>query len=99
MFVSPLRRGTSQALPQARLDIELGGGFETRLQMPLLRVMQPTGGSVPGAGQFSVALQYLLAGSQSADYAISVATRMEVPSGDSKIIGTETQIMPTVLVE
>ena len=67
--------------------------------MPLLRVTEPTGGSVPGAGQFSVALQYLLAGSQSADYAISVAIRMEVPSGDSKIIGDETQIMPTVLVE
>jgi hypothetical protein len=99
MFVSPLSQGTSQALPQARLDIGLGGGFETTLQMPLLRVTEPNGGSVLGAGQISVALQYLLAGSQSADYAISLATRVEVPSGDSRIAGNETQIMPTVLVE
>lgn len=99
MFVSPLVQGSSQALPQARLDIGLGGGFQATLQEPLLRVSEPNGRSVFAAGQFSVALQYLLAGSASARYAISVATRVEVPSGDSKIVGNETQIMPIVLVQ
>ena len=98
LFVSPLGKGR-WALPQTRLDIGLGGGLQTTLQLPLLRITEPNGGSIFGAGQFSAALQYLLAGSASADYAMSIATRVEVASGDSRLAGNETQIVPSVLLE
>lgn len=50
-------------------------------------------------GQFSVALRYLLAGSPTAKYAISVSGRLEVPTGNSTIVGNATQLMPMVLAE
>src|SRR5690348_10391560 len=86
--------GTStQAIPESRLEVGLGRGFETVLQMPLLRVSEPNGGSVLAGGQFSAALRYLIAGSAAGKYAISVAGRLEVPTGDSQIVGNQTQLM------
>lgn len=101
-FVSPIDPSTgttSQALPVSRLEVGLGRGWETVLQMPLLRVSDGKGDSVLAAGQFSMALQYLLAGSPGARYAISVSGRLEVPSGDSAVVGNQTQLMPSVFAE
>jgi hypothetical protein len=101
-FVSPIGQTTgasAQAIPETRMEVGLGRGFETVLQMPLLRISEPNGSSVLAGGQFSVALRYLLAGSLSAKYAISVSGRLEVPSGDSTIVGNFTQLMPMVLAE
>ena len=62
-------------------------------------IAKPNGGSIIGGGQVSAALQYLIAGSVSAGYTQSFAVRMEAPSGDSAIVGDQTQIMPTALAE
>lgn len=98
-FVNSTARVNSQVVPESFLEIGLGHGFETVLQWPLLQVSQADGSSVLAAGQFSIALRYLLAGSPTARYAIAIAGRVEVPSGDSRIVGNETQLMPTVLAE
>ena len=90
---------SGQAVPEAFVEVGLGRGFETVLQWPVLRVSEPGGASVLAGGQFSVALRYLLAGSANGRYAISVAGRLEVPTGDSAIVGNETQLMPAVLAE
>lgn len=98
-FVNSTQRVTSQVVPESFLEIGLGRGFEMVLQWPLLRISEPDGSSVLAAGQFSVALRYLLAGSSTGRYGLAVAGRVEVPSGDSRIVGNETQLMPTVLAE
>ncbi|HXE15235.1 MAG TPA: hypothetical protein VN633_24130 [Bryobacteraceae bacterium] len=101
-FVTPIAQDTgvqAQALPVTRLEIGLGRKFETIFQIPVLRLSQPNGSSVLGVGQFSVALQYLLAGSPDGKFAVAVAGRLEVPSGDSAIVGNNTQLMPAVLTE
>ena len=101
-FVNPVGATTgasSAALPESLLEIGLGRGLEAAMMEPLLRISEPNGRSVLAAGQFSIALRYLLAGSAGAKYAIAIAGRLEVPSGDSAIVGNETQLMPTVLAE
>ncbi len=101
-FVSPLGEtsGTStQAVPVSRLELGLGHGLETVFQIPLLRASQPDGSSVHGGGQFSVTLRYLFLGSQSSRFAIAIAGRLEVPSGDSALVGNATQLMPMLLSE
>jgi hypothetical protein len=90
---------STQALPEARFELGLGRGFDTVLQMPLLRVSEPDGSSVLTGGQFSIALRYLLAGSPSGKYAVSLWGRLEVPTGNSTVVGNTTQLMPMVLVE
>jgi len=90
---------STQAIPESRLEVGLGRGFETVLQMPLLRVSEPNGSSVLAGGQFSAALRYLIAGSPSGKYAISVAGRLEVPTGNSQIVGNQYQLMPMLLGE
>ena len=57
LFVNPVGPGISQALPQARLEIGFGQGFQTIVQMPLLRIAEPNGGIILGGGQVSAALQ------------------------------------------
>jgi len=82
-FREPMDASTgtsSQALPVSRLEVGLGCGWETVFQMRLLRVSDANGTSVLAGGQFSMALQYLLAGSPGASYA-PVSGRLEVPSG------------------
>ena len=101
-FVSPLgdNGGTStQAIPVSRLETGLGHGLETVFEVPLLRVSERDGSSVLAGGQFSVALRYLLVGSQSSRFATSIAGRIEVPSGDSALVGNATQLMPMLLSE
>ena len=89
----------TQAIPEARLEVGMGRGFEAVFQMPLLRVSEPDGSSVLAGGQFSVALRYLVAGSATGKYAISILGRLEVPTGDSTVVGNSTQLMPMVLGE
>jgi hypothetical protein len=101
-FVTPIGQTTgvsSQAIPVSRLDVGLGRGFETVFQLPLLRVSEADGSSVLAGGQFSVALRYLLAGSPTAKYAISVSGRLEVATGNSTVVGNSTQLMPMMLAE
>lgn len=100
-FVTPVGQtsGDSQAVPVSTLEVGLSQRTETVLQLPLLRVSEPNGSSVLAAGQFSFALRYLLAGSPTARYAISFSGRLEVPTGDSALVGNEIQLMPTVLAE
>ena len=101
-FVSPLDEtgGTStQAIPVSRLELGLGHGLEMLFQIPLLRASQPDGSSVLGGGQFSLALRYRLLGSRSSRFAMSIAGRLEVPSGDSALVGNATQLMPMLLSE
>jgi hypothetical protein len=101
-FVTPLGESSgrsTQAIPEARLEMGLGHGLQTVFQMPVLRVSNPDGSSVLAAGQFSVAVRYLLAGSESSRYALAIGGRLEVSSGDSAIVGNATQLMPMLLSE
>jgi hypothetical protein len=101
-FVSSIGQtaaASTQAIPESRLEVGLGRGFETVFQMPVLRVSEPNGNSVLVGGQFSIALRYLLAGSPNSRYAISVSGRLEVPSGNSTAVGNATQLMPMLLAE
>ena len=100
-FVTPVGQdsGSSQAVPVSTLEIGLSERTETVLQLPLLRVSEPNGSSVLAAGQFSFALRYLLAGSPASRYAVSISGRLEVPTGDSALVGNEIQLMPAVLAE
>jgi hypothetical protein len=53
--------------------------------------MRLRGSSELIGGQFSVALRYLLVGSQRSRFAMSIAARVDVPSGDSALVGNATQ--------
>jgi hypothetical protein len=101
-FVTPVGQTTgvnTQAIPESRLEVGLGRGFETVFQMPFLRVSEPDRSSVLAGGQFSLALRYLVAGSPTAKYAISISGRLEVPTGNSMVVGNATQLMPMMLAE
>jgi hypothetical protein len=101
-FVTPVGRDSgvrAQAVPESRMEMGLGRGFEAVFQMPFLRVPEHNGSTVLAGGQFSLALQYLLAGSPAARYAISGSVRLELPSGDSTVVGNTTQVMPALLAE
>jgi hypothetical protein len=90
---------SSQAIPESILQVGLGRGFETLVQMPLLRISETNGSRVLAGGQFSLALRYRLAGSSTEKYAISVSGRLEVPTGDSHVVGNSTQLTPMVLAD
>jgi len=88
-------RSRSAAIPESLLEIGLGRGLEAALMLPLLRVSQPGGSSVPAGGQFSVALRYQLAGSADAKFAIAVA---ELKSGLSLgVLDTRRYTIPSQL--
>ena len=92
--------GGSQVIPEATLETGVVSGLEFLVRFPLLRVTSLSGGpTVVGGGQLAIGARYLLAGGVERIYAISVQTTVEAPTGDTRLVGNATQVMPGVLVD
>ena len=92
--------GGSQVIPEATLETGVTSGLEFLVRFPLLRVTSLSGGStVVGGGQLAIGARYLLAGGAERCYAISVQAIVEAPTGDTRLVGNATQVMPGLLVD
>jgi hypothetical protein len=92
--------GGSQVIPETTLETGVVRGLEFLVRFPLLRVTSLLGGpTVIGGGQLAIGARYLLAGGAEQNYAISVQTIVEAPTGDTRLVGNATQVMPGVLVD
>jgi len=89
--------GNSQVIPEGAFEIGVYQRLELLARFPLLRVTgQSQDSSVIGGGQFAVGGRYLLAGGAERDYAVSVQAIVEAPTGDTRLVGNATQVMPSV---
>jgi hypothetical protein len=92
--------GGSQVIPETTLEAGVLRGLEILVRFPLLRVQAaPEGPAVIGGGQLAVGARYLLAGGAERSYAITVQAIVEAPTGDTRIVGNATQVMPGVLAD
>jgi hypothetical protein len=89
--------GRSQAIPEGTLEIGVSSGWELLARFPLLRVNLQPHETVIGGGQLALGARYLLTGGADRSYAVSVQTIVEAPTGDTRLVGNATQVMPTVL--
>jgi hypothetical protein len=90
--------GNSQVIPEGTLEVGLSEGLEVLAQFPLLRVnLQPQHDTIIGGGQFAMGARYLVAGGADRPYAVSVQAIVEAPTGDTRLVGNATQVMPAVL--
>jgi hypothetical protein len=92
--------GGSQVIPEATLETGVVRGMEFLVRFPLLRVNSlPGRPTVVGGGQLALGVRYLLSGAAERRYAVSVQTIIEAPTGDTRLVGNATQVMPGVLVD
>jgi hypothetical protein len=67
-------------------------------RFPLLRVNRgPLHDTVIGGGQLAMGARYLPAGGADRPYALSIQAVVETPTGDSRLVGNATRVMPTLL--
>jgi len=90
---------SSQAIPEAILEVGARDGLEILSRFPLLRANLAGDEAVVGGGQLAMGARYLLTGGVSRSYAISIQTVVEAPTGNSRIVGNATEVMPTVLAD
>lgn len=92
--------GNSQIIPEGTLEVGIYQGLEGLARFPLIRVTLPLQDRVViGGGQLAVGARYLLSGGAERSYAVSVQAVVEAPTGDTRIIGNATQVMPSVFVD
>jgi hypothetical protein len=92
--------GGSQIIPEATIEVGIGKGLEALARFPLLRVTPRLGGpAVIGGGQLAVGARYLLAGGAERVYAIALQAIVETPTGDTRLVGNATQVMPAVFAD
>jgi hypothetical protein len=73
-------------------------GLEILARFPLLRVNQGAGhDSTIGGGQLAMGARYLLTGGAARSYGLAIQGVVETPTGDSRLVGNATQVMPTLL--
>jgi hypothetical protein len=90
--------GNSQVIPQVIVEVGIYQRLEVLARFPLLRVtLQSPDSSVIGGGQLAMGARYLLAGGAERGYAVSVQAVVETPTGDTRLVGNATQVMPSVL--
>jgi hypothetical protein len=90
--------GSSQVIPEGTLEMGLRDGLEVLARFPLLRVnLKPQQDTVIGGGQVAMGARYLLTGGADRPYGVSVQAIVEAPTGDTRLVGNATQVMPTVL--
>jgi hypothetical protein len=90
--------GSSQVIAEGTLEMGLRDGLEVLARFPLLRVnMKPQHNTVIGGGQLALGARYLLTGGADRPYGVSIQAIVEVPTGDTRLVGNATQVMPTVL--
>jgi hypothetical protein len=90
---------TSQIIPEFTLQAGVFQRVEGILRFPLLRVEPGNGATVIGGGQLAAGAKYLLMGGPGTSAAISVQGVVEAPTGDSRLVGDATQVMPEVLAD
>jgi hypothetical protein len=89
---------SSQVIPEAILEVGAGYGWEILARFPLIRIPSgPQGAGVIGGGQLAAGARYLLAGGADRSYAISVQEITEAPTGDTRLVGNSTQVIPGLL--
>ena len=88
---------TSQIIPEFTLQAGVSQRVEGILRFPLLRFDPGNGARVIGGRQFAAGAKYLLVGSSDTREAISVQAVVEAPTGDSRLVGDATQVMPEIL--
>jgi hypothetical protein len=92
------QREGSQVIPEATLEAGIRNRLEVLVRFPLLRV-ETRGSTIIGGGQLAAGARYLAAGGPARRYALSLQTIVEAPTGDKRLVGNATQVMPGVLAE
>jgi hypothetical protein len=98
-FVTGIGRGggASQAIPEATLQVGALRGLEVLVRFPLLRVRLPS--PVIGGGHIAMGARYLFAGGGQRRYALSSEVIAEAPTGDTRLVGDATEVIPALLAE
>ncbi len=92
--------GSSQVIPEATVETGIGKGLEVLARFPLLRVMPASGGpAVIGGGELAVGARYLVAGGVERIYAVAIQAIVEAPTGDTRLVGNATQVMPAIFAD
>ena len=90
--------GSSQVIPEGTLEAGVRDGLEILARFPLLRVnLGALHDTVIGGGQLAIGARYLLTGGADRPYALSIQGVVEAPTGDSRLVGNATQVMPALL--
>jgi hypothetical protein len=90
--------GSSQVIPEGTLEAGIRDGLEALARFPLLRVnLSALHDTVIGGGQLALGARYLLAGGADRPYGLAIQGMVEAPTGDSRLVGNATQVMPTLL--
>jgi hypothetical protein len=90
---------TSQIIPEFTVQAGIFQRVEGILRFPLLRVEPGNGATVIGGGQLAAGAKFLLMGDPGTNAAISVQGVVEAPTGDSRLVGDATQVMPEILAD
>ena len=88
----------AQVIPETTLEAGLYSRLEVLVRFPLLRVVSRQE-SVIGGGQVALGARYRLPGPGTRKFVISLQTILEAPTGDSRLVGNATQIMPAVMAD
>lgn len=91
--------GSTQAIPEATLEEGILSGLELLQRFPLIRLTTASGPTILGGGQLAIGARRLLAGGAARAYAISLQGVVEAPTGNTRLVGDATQVMPTVLAD
>ncbi len=91
--------GSTQAIPEATLEEGILNGLELLQRFPLIRLTTASGPTILGGGQLAIGARRLLAGGAARAYAISLQGVVEAPTGNTRLVGGATQVMPTVLAD
>jgi hypothetical protein len=91
--------GATQAIPEATVEEGIRNGLELLQRFPLIRLTLPNGSTILGGGQIAIGARRLLAGGAARAYAISLQGVVEAPTGNTRLVGDATQVMPTVLAD
>jgi hypothetical protein len=90
--------GSSQIIPEGTLEVGVRDGLEMMARFPLLRVNEGAQhDTVIGGGQLAIGARYLLLGGADRPYGVAIQGIVEAPTGDSRLVGNATQVMPTLL--
>lgn len=90
---------SSQIIPEFTLQAGVSRRMEAILRFPLLRVEPGNGPAVIAGGQLAAGAKYLLMGLPGAKAAISIQGVVEAPTGDTRLVGNATQVMPEILAD
>lgn len=92
--------GSSQIIPEATVEMGIGKGLEVLARYPLLRIMPASGRpAVIAGGELAVGARYLVAGGAECAYAVAVQAIVEAPTGDTRLVGNATQVMPAIFAD